>query len=181
MRKSPRHALPLVAIVAVLLVAWGCKNKSTPTQPAPPGGGPPSPQGGGETGTKQIMTRVAKGPNSLQEMIKKELQADAPDWATIQPQAAEYAKLATDFGKYDPPKGSKESWAKQTAAFADSATALDKAARAKDLSGTRAASEKLGGACMQCHREHRGAPGGFGPPGGRGGPPPGGRGGPPPG
>lgn len=188
MRKSPRHAPLLVATIAGLLVAWGCKDKTSTApsgQPGPSGGpqqgaGP----GGGESPTKQIMSKVAKGPNSLQEMIKRELKTDQPDWATIQPQAADYAKLAGDLGKYDPPKGSKESWAKQTSAFAASASALDKAAQSKDLSGARAASEKLGGSCRECHTQHRGGPGGpggFGPPGGRGGPPPGGRGGPPPG
>jgi len=121
------------------------------------------------------MVKVAKGPTSLNEMLKRELQADQPDWATIQPQTAEYARLAADLGKADPPKGSKESWAKQTSAFSDSATALDKAAQSKDLPAARTAQEKLGSSCMQCHREHRGGPGG--PPGGRGGPPPG----PPPG
>jgi hypothetical protein len=181
MRKSPRHALLLVAIVAVPLAAWGCKDKTKTTQPAPPGGGPQQgPGGGGETGTKQIMSRIAKGPNSLKEMLSRELQADPPDWATVQPQAAEYAKLAADLGKSDPAKGSKDSWAKQTSAFSELATALDKSAQAKDLSGARTAQRNLEGSCMGCHREHRGGPGGpggFGPPGGRGGPPPG----PPPG
>jgi hypothetical protein len=133
--------------------------------------------GGGGTGPKQIMNRIGKGPSSLDGLLKRELQADQPDWATIQPQAAEYAKLTADLGKSEPAKGSKESWAKQTSAFAESAAGLDKAAQAKDLGGARSAQEKLGSSCMQCHREHRGGPGGgFGPPG-RGGPPPG----PPPG
>jgi hypothetical protein len=181
MRKSPRHGLLLVALLAVPLVAWGCKktNSALPTQPSapvPPGGGlspgPAAGPGGGGTGSRQIMTRIGKGPNSLDGLLKRELQADQPDWATIQPQASEYARLAADLGKAEPAKGSKESWAKQTSAFADSAAALDRAAQAKDLSGARSAQEKLGSSCMQCHREHRGGPGGgFGP--GRGGPPPG--------
>ncbi len=180
MLKSPRHALLLVALVAVPLAAWGCKNKASttqPTQPPPVGPQEPEPRGGGETGLKQIMTKIGKPPNnSLTDRLKRELQADQPDWATIQPQAAEYAQLTAGLGKADPPKGSKESWTKQTSAFAESSAALDRAAQAKDLSAARAAQEKLGASCMQCHKEHRGGPGGFGPRGGRGGPP-----GPPPG
>ncbi len=188
MRTRPRHVLWLAALVAVPLAAWGCKSKTSPTtatQPPPmpaPGGGAaagPGPRGG-ESGTKQIMIKIAKGPTSLNEQIKRELQAEQPDWAAIQPQAAEYARLAADLGKADPPKGTPESWAKQTAAFSESASALDKAAQAKDLAGAKAAEDKLGGSCMQCHQAHRGGrggpPGGFGPPGGRGAP-----GGPPPG
>jgi hypothetical protein len=183
MRTSPRRGLLLAALLAVPLAAWGCKDKSNtaqPTQaslPGPPGGPPqgPGPRGGGG-GARQIMTRIGKDPN-LDRLLKAALQADKPDWATVQPQATEYARLAADLAKMDPPRGSKESWAKQASAFSESAAALDKAAQAKDLSGARSAQEKLGSSCMQCHREFRGGPGGFGPPGGRGGPPPG----PPPG
>jgi cytochrome c556 len=175
MTKSRRHALLLVAMVALCLVAWGCKDKASTNQStqAPPMGGPPRQGGGGETGTKAIMTKIAKGPTSLNELLKGELKTDQPDWPTIQPQAAEYARLAGELGKADPPKGSKESWTKLTAAFSESATALDTAAKNKELAAARTAQEKLGMSCMQCHQEHRGGPGGRGAPGGRGGPPPG--------
>ena len=126
------------------------------------------------------MTKIGKGPNSLDELLKRELKTDQPDWATIQPQAAEYARLAADLGKADPAKGSKESWAKQTSAFSDSATALDKCGagqgperrpgRPRRNSASRAWSATGNTAAAR-------AAGGFGPPGGRGGPPPG----PPPG
>ncbi|HEX5270887.1 MAG TPA: cytochrome c [Gemmataceae bacterium] len=184
MRRPTRHGLLLVALVAVPLVAWGCKDKKStaqptqPSQPAPPMGGPPGPGGrGGESGAHQIMNRIGNRQNGLDGLLKRALQADQPDWATIQPQAAEYARLAADLGKTEPSKGPKESWATQTTAFADSAAALDKAAQAKDLSAARAAQDRLGGSCNECHRTHRGGRGGFGPPGGRGGPPQG----PPPG
>jgi cytochrome c556 len=181
MRKSPHRALLLVAVFAAPLAIWGCKDQAR--NPPPTQTGPPpeqGPRGNGDRPARLIMTRIGKGPNALDGMLKRELQTDQPDWAIIQPQAAEYARLAADLGKAEPTKGSKESWAKQTAAFVESATALDKAAQARDLSAARASQEKLGASCMQCHREHRGGPGGpggFGPPGKRGSPPPG----PPPG
>ncbi len=182
MRESLRRALMVAALVAAPLAVWGCKDKTKtapPNQPAPPNQlGQPAQPAGGEAGAKAIMTRLAKGPGSLNELLKRELKEGQPDWAVIQPQAAEYAKLAGDLGKAEPAKGSKESWAKLTASFADSAAALDKAAQAHDLDGAKAAQDKLGSSCMECHRAHRGGPGGgFGPPGGRGGPPQG----PPPG
>jgi hypothetical protein len=129
------------------------------------------------------MTRIGKGPNSLDRLLDAELKVEQPAWDTIQPQAAEYAKLAADIGKAEPSKGSKDSWTKLTAAFAESATALDKAAQAKDLAAARTAHQNLAASCMACHREHRGGPGGPGGPGGRGPGGPGGRGpgGPPPG
>ena len=132
-----------------------------------------------------------KGPNSLANLIDAGLKAEKPAWETIAPQAKEYAQLAADLGKHDPPKGSKESWSKLTAEYAGLAGELDKAAQAKDKAATTAAQGDLASSCMACHRQHRGGPGGGGGMGGPGGGPPGGRprsgppggagGGPPPG
>jgi hypothetical protein len=118
------------------------------------------------------MGKIGRGPNALSALLDREVKADPPVWETIQPQTAEYARLVADLRKSDPPKGSKDSWSKLTAAFAESAEALDKAAQAKDVTAARTAQAKLGTSCMECHREHRGGPGGFGAggPGGFGGP-----------
>ncbi len=148
------------------------------------------------------MTVLAKGPNSLTPKIGEALKADMPDWSAIQPEAKQYASLSAELGKLDPPKGSKESWAKLTEAFALAAGELDTAAQAKDTAAARTAHGQLANSCAACHKEHRimgprmggpgmggprpGGPGMGGPPGpggfgGPGGPPPGGPGGPPPG
>ncbi len=168
MTKSPRGALLLVAFLAISSAASGCgKTATTGAGPMPMGGGPPG--GGGNPKIKQAMNKIGgKSPTALSARINQELNAEPPAWETIQPQAAEYAKLTAELGQMDPPKGSKESWTKLTTAFSASATALDKAVQAKDVAAARAADMQLMGSCMDCHREHRGRPDG---PGGPGGPP----------
>jgi hypothetical protein len=125
------------------------------------------------------MFKLDRGPSALNKAVAKGLEADPPDWGTIQKQASEYAQLTAGLGKLDPPQGSKDSWAQLTAAFAETAAALDKAAQAKDRQAARQASDELSGSCMGCHQAHRRMMGGRGfgmPPGGPGrpgGPPPG--------
>jgi hypothetical protein len=138
--------------------------------------------GRGDPAVKAMMMRLGgKGPvEPLSVAVDKQLKTDPPAWETIQTESTEYVKLTDDLQKAKaPPKGTKESWEKQTAAFHESAVALEKAAQAKDLTAAKDAQAKLGTSCMECHREHRGGgrpgPGG---PGGPGGPPMGG-GGPP--
>jgi hypothetical protein len=150
-------------LLVVLLPGVGCNNG-----PSNAGGGAPNPPGGGgpsgpPTSIKGIMGKVTRGPMSLHFQIEKELKADNPDWAKIQPQASEYAQLAADLGKYDPPKGTKDSWGKLTSDYSASASALDNAAKAKDKDGAKSAHAKLANSCNTCHREHRT----MGPPGGR--------------
>jgi hypothetical protein len=203
MTKLLRNWTLLPVWMIVSLVAGGCNDGDNQDQVngAPPGadggmpggGGPGG--GGGSPGIKQIMGKLTKGPNSLTPLIGNELQQDPPPWDTIQGQAKEYAKSAAELGTYDPPKGAKESWAKLTAAFAESGAELERAAMAKDKEAARLSHDQLKNSCNACHLEHRRMgrgggpggpggppPGGFGrPPGGPGGPPPGGPGGPPPG
>jgi hypothetical protein len=105
------------------------------------------------------MARLTKGPGSLTPVIRQELQAEQPAWETIQDQTREFVRLAEALGQNEPPKGGKESWAKLTADYAESATALDRAAQARDRDAALAAHGKLASSCMPCHKEHRG----FGP------------------
>jgi hypothetical protein len=160
------------------------QNAGNPGGPGP--GGPPG-KGGRMSPIRGIMMKLnGRGPNALQTSIGAALKADKPAWETIEPQTKEYAQLAADLAKHDPPKGSKESWAKFAADYAGLATTLEKAAQAKDKDAATAAHEDLAASCNDCHRQHRGGPGmggpGMGGPGmgGRpgGGPPPGGPGGP---
>jgi mono/diheme cytochrome c family protein len=110
------------------------------------------------------MNKLTKGPQSLTMVIGGELKSDQPPWDTIGPQAKEFAQLAGTMGKYDPPKGDKESWERLTTAYADSAAALERAAQAKDREAALAAHKALAGSCQACHMQHRGMGPGGGPP-----------------
>lgn len=190
MSRSLSAALTLPVALAFLFLT-GCADES-PNEAAPNGAGPP---GNGSSGAgpgqaassnpkiKAIMSKVGKGPQSLQDSLKAALKQGEPAWDTIQPKSQEYAQLASELGNLEPVKGNKDSWAKLAQAFAESATELEHAAQAKDMNKTKEMLDTLGGSCMACHRQHRmGGPGRGGPRGGRGmGPPPGGPGGPPPG
>jgi hypothetical protein len=120
------------------------------------------------------MGKLTKGPNSLTPVIGKALEAEAPDWSTIQPQTDEYARLAAAMVKNTPRKGSPESWAKLSAVFGESADALNKAAKAKNRDAALEAHSQITGSCMECHRQHRTMGPGMGRMGGP--PPPGGPG-----
>jgi mono/diheme cytochrome c family protein len=105
------------------------------------------------------MTKVGKGPQALQGSLGAALKQSEPAWDTIQPKTQEYAQLTSELGKLEPVKGTKDSWAKLTLAFADSAAEFEHAAQAKDKNKdkdkTKEALDSLGGSCMACHREHR--------------------------
>ena len=100
--------------LAALLLAGGCGEGDTEDHgdPPPPGvaGGMPGGGGPGAAGIKQIMIKLAKGPNSLTPVIGNELSQDPTPWETIQAQTKEYSQSASEMGKYNPPKGTKESW-----------------------------------------------------------------------
>lgn len=159
-----------------------------PGEPGPgaPGAGSPGGKlgGGRRSPIRNIMVKIDdRRPQGLTKAIKTGLAAARPDWPAIEKHASEYASLASELGTYDPPRGSKESWTRLTTALNTSATALEKAARARNKDEALAAGQRLSGSCMECHREHRRMGGGFGPRG-KDAPPPGGKppaGGPPPG
>jgi hypothetical protein len=163
-------------VTCVLLAVAGRAEDTEPNAPPPgPGAGAnrpgPEPPVDTTTGTptiRQIMGKLTKGPNSLTPVIGKELEADAPDWNTIQPQTDEYARLAAALAQNTPRKWSPESWAKLSAAFSESAGALNKAAKAKNRDAALEAHSQITGSCMECHRQHRMGPG----MGKMGGPPP---------
>jgi hypothetical protein len=148
-----------VCFTALLLLAGGCDESTGQGQevqlpPAVPGGMPVA--GGSATpGIKQLMGKLAKGPGSLTLVIGNELSQNPPPWETIQGQTKEFAQLASEMGKYNPPKGAKQSWIKLTTAYAGSASDLDRAAEAKDKDAARVAHDQLKNSCNACHRQHR--------------------------
>ena len=162
MSKSSQMAAPTLLWTAVFLLAAGCGPASTgPGNPSQQGGLPPGPGGPGDPGgpptnIKQIMSRIGKQPQNLHIAIGEALKPDQPAWDAFQPQTKDYAQLSVALTKMAPPKGSKESWDNQTASFAESASALEAAAAAKDRDAAKAAHAKLNSACMACHKDFRG-------------------------
>src|SRR5205814_1702457 len=63
---------------------------------APPGAGPGA---AGEKGRsspiRAIMFQLDRGPTALNKAVAKGLEADQPDWGTIQKQASTYAQLVS--------------------------------------------------------------------------------------
>jgi hypothetical protein len=189
-----------LSVITLALASGGCGDDpgagqagQAPAGPVfGPGSGAPGGRGPGDRavstpGIRQIMGKLTKGQNSLTEVIGKELQEAQPAWETIQAQMKEYVQLVGDLPKYNPPKGTKESWAELTAAYADSAGDLDRSVRAKDKAVALTAHSEIKNSCTGCHRQHRvmgpgrGGPPGFGPSPGYPGARKGGLGGPPPG
>jgi hypothetical protein len=197
------RSLVLPVCLALLVVVMGCseENSNEAGMKPPPGtGGPgmagPAPAGKAASNPqlKEIMTKIGKGPQALQGSLGEALKQAPPTWDVIQGKAKEYALLTAELGKHDPVKGTKDSWAKLTKTFSESAAALNQEAQGKDPQKTQVALDALGNSCMSCHREHRimgppgggmgrggmgpGGPGGMGMPPGGGFRPPGGGGGP---
>jgi cytochrome c556 len=104
---------------------------------------------------KEIMGRVNKGPTAVFPAVRKNLNADAPDWAELQKQAKEIATLAEAMTKKDPPRGEKASWEKFSKDYAAEAKALADAAQKKDKDGMIGLHAKITKACSACHMAHR--------------------------
>jgi hypothetical protein len=179
------RVLAFATLVVVVIANSACNKSKTDDavgQAFGNGGGPPAGMFGGpgrpHGPIREAMTKLFKGPQSLKDSISRELNSDSPAWETIQPQTKEFAQLAASLSKYDPPKGSKDSWTKLTDTFAKSAAALEHAADAKNKEDALTAHAALteNQTCKACHQAHRGGPGGMiGRPGGfrgPGGPPP---------
>ena len=180
--------LAIPAVMAVMLALGACNKKEDVQVSQGPGGGGrpgmgggmPGMGGGARTPIGEIMGKLTRGPQSLHSLIGQELEAESTEWDKIATQSKDYVAMTKEMAKFDPPKGSKESWEKHTSEFAGAASALEKAAGAKNKEGALSAHKTLANSCNACHQEHRaglGGMGGFGPPGGMGGFGPPGKGG----
>ena len=87
--------------------------------------------------SKEIMTKLNKGPDCLKAVLAKQLKADTQDWTLIQKESREFAEATAALGKNTPKKGDKDSWDKLTKAYATDAKALATAAEKKDSTTAR--------------------------------------------
>jgi hypothetical protein len=164
MKSSLGRTLLATSMVLALFAISACNKSSEETNSTPSGGEPPPGFRGprGKAGPiHEIMVKLAKGPESLAGTMEEELKSDPPLWDKLKPQAKAYVELVASVAKENPPKGSKESWAKLTSAFSNSAVALQKAIDAKDKDGAVAVQKTIAESCMACHHEHKGGKGGF--------------------
>jgi cytochrome c556 len=134
-----RFAMSVLGLVALLLLT----SPSVPAKDDKP------------SELKEIMTKANKTGTGLYANVVTELRADDTNWDGVKKDTKEIARLAAMLGKFDPPKGDKDSWQKLTKAYADNTKALEAAAAKMDKDAAKAASEKIGKSCDTCHMAHR--------------------------
>jgi hypothetical protein len=117
--------------------------------------GPAGAQGDKAPTIKDVMQRLHKGANPPIAMLKKQLQADQPDWDTIHRTTKDFVILGAALAKNTPPRGDKESWTRRAQDYFTTAKAMDEAAQKKDQKGALALRDKLAGSCMNCHQAHK--------------------------
>jgi cytochrome c556 len=103
----------------------------------------------------KIMESLHKGRSAPIAKLKTALKSASPNWSAVQKVTKNYAKLAADLPKNDPPKGDAAAFKKLAKAFAANAKSLDDAAEKEDLAAAKSAFGKIGGSCKTCHDAHR--------------------------
>ena len=104
---------------------------------------------------KTVMGKLHKGSTSQTNTLKKQAQANPPDWEAIGKTTKDFVILGASLAKNDPPKGDKESWKKLATKYFDNAKALDDAAKDKDITKLQAAQKSMGASCKACHTAHK--------------------------
>jgi cytochrome c556 len=83
------------------------------------------------------------------------LKGASPDWDDIQKETKQWVGVAETLGKQTPPRGSAESWKKQTDKYLENVKAVDEAAQKKDAPAATKAIATIGMCCAGCHGQHR--------------------------
>jgi cytochrome c556 len=105
---------------------------------------------------REAMKKLNGGTSGVFGLLGRELKEETPDPNELRRLSKEVARLTAGLPKATPPKGDAASWKKLSQAYADGAAALDAAIARGDLTGARAAYQKLGDpTCMNCHKVHR--------------------------
>jgi cytochrome c556 len=79
----------------------------------------------------------------------------AEKWDEAAKIGADLKKYGEALGKNPPPKGSKDSWAKLSKAFADQMGAIEAGAKAKDKEAVTKAAGEFQKSCKACHDAHQ--------------------------
>jgi hypothetical protein len=100
----------------------------------------------------QKQYRVSRAPFV---MIKKGLDADAPDWEKIQDSTRSFVLLAAALEQNEPRHGTKESWKRLTELHSGDAKKMSDAALARDKETLLAVHKRVAASCKACHDAHR--------------------------
>lgn len=100
-----------------------------------------------------------KGCMAFQKKVREDLptliKAKDPNWDEIQKETKEWVGVAEILTKQTPPKGTAESWKRQTEKYLENVKAADAAAQKKDAAAATKALATIGVSCMGCHSQHR--------------------------
>jgi cytochrome c556 len=117
----------------------------------------------GTAAAKDDEIKDVKGCMAFQGKVRKDvpelLKAKDPNWEEVQKQTKDWVAMAETLGKQKPPKGSDESWKKQTDKYLGLVKDVDAAAHKKDLDGMKKGLGTVGMACGGCHSQHKPAKG----------------------
>jgi cytochrome c556 len=94
------------------------------------------------------------------KILKRELDATAPDWEKAREASEKFGGLAADLAKNTPLSGTPDSWRRMVGQHLADARALDDAVRARDKAKLRAAHQRIADSCRTCHQAHRSRGGG---------------------
>lgn len=101
-----------------------------------------------------------KGCMAFQGKVRKDvpdlLKAKDPNWEEVQKKTKDWVSMAETLGKQKPPKGTDESWKKQSDKYLGLVKDVDAAAGKKDADGMKKGLGAIQNACMGCHSQHRG-------------------------
>lgn len=93
--------------------------------------------------------------NKVRGDLGKQVKSKTPDWEAIQTQTKEWVGVAETLGKQTPPKGTAESWKKQTETYLKNVKAVDEAAEKKDSDAATKSLATVGASCGGCHSQHK--------------------------
>jgi len=100
-----------------------------------------------------------KGCMAFQGKVRKDvpklLEAPETKWAEVQKDTKDWVAMAETLGKQKPPRGSDESWKKQTDKYLGLVKDVDAAAQKKDLDAVKKSMGAIGMSCNGCHSQHR--------------------------
>src|SRR4051812_24118948 len=105
----------------------------------------------GTATAKDDEIKDTKGCMAFQSKVKgdltDQLKSKTPAWDEIQKETKDWVGVAETLGKQTPPKGTAESWKKQTSLYLTNVKAIDAAAQKKDAPGTTKAIATVGNSC----------------------------------